>query len=262
VAAYFTFNLASSWVWADQTSTQAGVATAGAYTAAGIAGGAASGFVAGGILTGSLKGALKGAATGAIFGGISGAYGSTWNAQRVAANSLAGGVSSEINGGSFKDGFKISMVLSLLTYSATKMRQAMVAQSRLDKRNAAGQSVGSKGDNFKLGGGRFNPSVQVQKPSPFGGIQGQGGRFFGFRYHQGSFIDRLVEAYAGPHDYLNSEYWYDPLTGNIKNGLIGPRAFVGEIINFANIVPATPFTAASVVPAYTYPLVNLGLSEL
>ena len=193
-AAYFTFNMASSWAWAVQTSTQAGVATAGAYTTAGIVGGAAGGFVAGGILSGSINGAIRGAVAGALFGGISGVYGNTWNAQRVAANSLAGGVSSEINGGRFKEGFRISMVLSLMTYSANKMRQVMVAQSRLDKRNATGQSIGSKGDGFKLGGSRENPNIQVQIPSPLGGIQGQDGRFFGHKYVQGSFMDRLTNT--------------------------------------------------------------------
>jgi hypothetical protein len=169
---------------------------------------------------------------------------------------LAGGVSGEINGGSFKDGFRISMILSLMTYSATKMREVMVAQSRLDKRNETGQSLGSGGDGFKLGGGRFNPNLQVQKPSPFGGIQGQGGRFLGFKYANGSFLDQLVETYAGPHDYLNSRYWYDPLTGNIKGGLTGTRAAIGEVINYANIVPATAFVAASATPAYAYPFLT------
>ncbi len=262
VAAYFTFNLASGWAWAAHASTQAGVASAGAYITAGIAGGAASGFVAGGILTGSLTGAARGAVAGAIFGGIGGAYGNVWNAQRVASNSLAGGVGSEINGGSFKDGFRISMVLSLMTYSATKMRQVMVAQSKLDPRNASGKSVGYKGDSFKLAGSRYNPQHGLgQVRSPLGGIQGQQGRimFLG-DYSPGSWQDYLGEAYAGPHDYLNSSYWYDAM-GNIKSDMSFIERGFGEMLNYSNVIVATPFVMASVTPAYLYPFFDNRLAN-
>ncbi len=64
-------------------------------------------------------------------------------------------------------------------------------------------------------------------------------------------MDRLVEVYSGPHDYLNSPYWYNS-NGNAIS-YTGFARYVGEALNTANVVVATPFVAASVTPAYTIP---------
>ena len=103
VASYYTFGLASTWI-------------AGSGVLSGIVGGAASGFVGGGIVTGSLKGAINGAITGGIMGGIAGNYGKTWNANRVGANAVGGGIASEVTGGRFKDGFKMAGLTSGMRY--------------------------------------------------------------------------------------------------------------------------------------------------
>ncbi len=103
VASYYTFGLASTWI-------------AGSGVLSGIVGGAASGFVGGGIVTGSLKGAINGAITGGIMGGIAGNYGKTWNANRVGANAVGGGIASEVTGGRFKDGFKMAGLTAGMRY--------------------------------------------------------------------------------------------------------------------------------------------------
>lgn len=118
-------------------------------------------------------------------------------------------------------------------------------------------SVGDLGGNTrvyptKLGGGRNIEGVPIQKPSPLGGIQGGPGKIFGIPYAPGSLVDRFVEVFAGPHDYLNSGYWYNS-SGNAYNrsGLSG---YFGEALNFANVAVATPFVASSVTQVSAYPV--------
>lgn len=185
-------------------------------------------------------------------------WGSYTNSQ-VAAKTLAhgavGGLVSEAGGRDFADGFMLSAGAELLSLSAQRMRESMVSQSRLNKSNAGGKSVGFKGDKFKLGGGRYVNGKGVSI-SPLGGFQGGAGQMFGgsqssfgWDYQPGSFTDYLVEAYAGPHDFLNSGYWYDSV-GNAHN-YSGLNALLGEGLNWVNVVVATPFVAASVMPAHT-----------
>jgi len=69
---------------------------------------------------------------------------------------------------------------------------------------------------------------------------------FGIDYGPGSFLDGLVEAYSGPHDFLNSPFFYNDLGNNA--GRLGAL----ELVNAANVLVATPFVGASVVPGYTY----------
>ncbi|TCV85150.1 hypothetical protein [Sulfurirhabdus autotrophica] len=91
--------------------------------------------------------------------------------------------------------------------------------------------------------------------SPLGGGQGGPGRLALFgEYQPGEFIDKIVEVYTGPHDFLNSGYWYDKL-GNGKN-LTGFAKAFGEGFNALNVNVATPFAAAAPVPTYTYDMVK------
>jgi filamentous hemagglutinin len=82
--------------------------------------------------------------------------------------------------------------------------------------------------------------------SLLGGQQGDTGSLFGVSYAAGSLRDYVVEAFAGRHDYLNSGYWYLE-NGNARN-LTGFAAGFGEVLNAANVIVATPFVAASVIP--------------
>ena len=220
----------------------------------GIVGGATfnvSGMALNGNFGGLLKGSLRGGLSGSLSGGLDAYFGADkWSAARVFSDGLAGGASEVIHGGRFADGFKTSIGVSALSASAFAMRERMIAQSRLNPLNAAGESAGFLGDGFKLAGGRIVPWLAEQVPSPFGGVQGGLGMFFGHAYAPGSWLDLVHEAYAGPHDFLNSGYWYDSV-GNIKR-LSGFAKGFGEFLNFANLAVATPFVAASVTPAYAY----------
>jgi RHS repeat-associated protein len=257
VAAYFTAGAVSSWTYAAQTSAVSisgpafmvadGAAAlntlAAASTPSSIVGAAAGGAVAGAIASGDLRGALVGGLTGAAMGGIGVGFGSGYSAGRVVAEATVGGVSAELGGGDFTDGFLTSGALSSLTWASLEMREAMIEQSLKNRsgKNASGVSAGFRGDGFKLGGCRW-PCTW----SPLGGAQGEVGSFFKMKYAPGSFLDHLIETYAGPHDFLNNPIFYDSGGNNIGRGPFF------EVANYANLAVATPFAAASVIPTGAY----------
>lgn len=87
--------------------------------------------------------------------------------------------------------------------------------------------------------------------SPMGGWQGALGRFAVFDYKLGSVWDRIAEAYAGPHDMLNSGIWYDSL-GNIKTGVAGSvLGHLGNVANYTNVILASPFALSALIPSGT-----------
>lgn len=252
VAAFYTAGAVSSWAYAAQlpaagaaAGTAGGVATAntlaGAAFSSAVLGGAAGGAVAGAITTGNLRGVAAGAITGGLMGGIGVQFGSSYSAGRVLAESTVGGIGAELQGGDFRNGFLTSGTFSTLTWAAVEMRRVMVEQSRLNPENATGISDGFRGDRFKLGGCR-SPC----NGSPLGGMQRGPGRFFSMDYNPGSFLDHLVETYAGPHDFLNSPVFYDNFGNNIG------RSSLFNALNAGNVVLATPFAIASIVPTYAY----------
>ena len=162
--------------------------------------------------------------------------------------------------------------------------------------NNSGQSVGVNGDGFKLAGGRVDLAkicgdkfadclmdsennllldaqrrVQYQgnlqkfiadNPelrSPMGGWQGGLGKFAFFNYAPGTIYDRIAEAYAGPHDMLNSAIWYDP-SGNIRPGVTGSLlGKVGDITNYTNVFFATPFALPFLVPPEMIDAIKAGV---
>jgi RHS repeat-associated protein len=220
---------------------------------------AITGAVAGGVM-GGVKGAITGFLSGALFGGIAAFYGESWTVGRIALNGLAGGVSSAISGGDFLQGAALSLALSGGQWAAQRMREAMWKQSQLNPDNASGKSEGWRGDGHKLAGGRVNPNSDGIasklfkklgiKGDIFGGEQGGEGRFFGDTYAPGSLRDHLMEAYAGPHDWLSSN-WYSNVTGNlVKMNWFERQLF--SIQSFAALVPATAIVGADVVPGMAY----------
>jgi RHS repeat-associated protein len=257
-----------------------------AVIAEGAAIGAALGAISAGVQSGwdgsaMLQGAALGAVTGAVFAGVGGFIGdyisqmgvpggvgpptAGWAAAGNMGGAMAGGAASGAAGAAMSggdvgkaawQGAAISGVMAGLSEAASYMRTKMIEQSKINPtQNASGKSVGFKGDELKLGGGRWVEGViaKLQKPSWLGGTQGGPGMFFGRYYEPGSWQDYLVEAYSGPHDYFNSGYWYNA-SGNAKQ-LFGVAKFFGEALNFTNVILVTPIVAASVVPASAYPMI-------
>jgi len=155
--------------------------------------------------------------------------------------------------------FKVIGHLNFLGNMADYMRSAMVAQSRLDPRNIGHPSIGFRsgglyrklfglgygGDGVKAGGGRISP--YSDKPSPLGGVQGKAGEIFGKPYQPFSFMDAFIESFSGPHDYLNSPFWYDGATGNIRGGMSPFSKALGSVANWANVPLSSVFVIPSVV---------------
>jgi RHS repeat-associated protein len=235
-------------------------------TVAGAAGGAAAGFAAGGIMGGNVKSALTGAVTGAIGGGVGGYFGNSYSLERVAAESVAGGINSRIQGQSFASGFKRAAVFSLLSYGNWSMRREMIAQSRLNGANANGVSGGYMGDEFSLAGARAEYDGNNKKlpcVAPLGGCQGTPNlangddpkNFLGLEYSPNSVPDRINEAFAGPHDWFRNLTGSYDLIGNSRN-LAGFALSVDKFMNFALLLPAAPLAIGGLIqtqaPAIIY----------
>ncbi|MFN8695048.1 MAG: RHS repeat-associated core domain-containing protein, partial [Burkholderiales bacterium] len=240
-----------------------------------IAGGAAGGFAAGGILGGNIQSALTGAVTGAISGGVATHFGNNYSLARVGAESLTGGVTSTIRGGSFRDGMRSALVFSLVTYGAVKAREFELAHSQRTP-GQVGESPGFRGIEGKGAGGRINRDLweqntarlgpfdptredwssavadyhRITEPSALGCHQGGPGCMFGVPYAPNSFRDNVAEAFAGVHDLLNHVPFYNA-DGTARNflpqfGRVGYWA--GEVISAANVFVAAPIVAVSAVP--------------
>ncbi len=261
-----------------------------AANAAVIATGAAVGGAVGGISSAAMggnfwQGALSGAIGGAIFAGLApglnilsdglargitlgGAAGPLSPGVAMASNftagflggAAAGAAVAGINGVNVGDGALIggaaAGAFSVIRDTAKIMRARMLEQSKRGPLNGGnGKSVGMFGDGEKLGGSRWDPARANADPSPLGGYQGQQGRigfkYFGFNYSPGSIPDRIVETWAGPHDFLNS-WAYDNSTGYIRS-LNGFERTISGVTNILNVAIATPIAVPSAVPPITYP---------
>ena len=79
--------------------------------------------------------------------------------------------------------------------------------------------------------------------APFGGLQG-GDRtwLFGMPYEKGSWVDKLLESFAGPHDLIGGKAsgLYD-LQGNAKQGMSSAEIKAYDAWSAVALLPAAPF---------------------
>lgn len=276
VAAVVTYGAASEWAaaqinasifesaYAAGTVADGVAAVAAASTTTGIMagafGGAVAGAVSGTIMTGTVKRALQGVVSGAVMGAVQGGYGRSFPIDRIPATAVAGGVASEIQGGSFKQGFNFSGAIAATTWADLWMRNVMVAQSKIDYNNSTDISDGFNGDGFKLGGGRIDPNYNIQdvrQISPLGGRQGDVGLIriarWELSYAPGSFLDHVVESFTGPHDFFNSLWGYHSsgdylpgasLFGQYRGSAAGGAA---KVMNWIDVPLVSPLVGASVI---------------
>jgi hypothetical protein len=274
VASYFTFGAASAWAWGLMPSTAAGVATTSAYVASAAIGGAAAGFVGGAIVSGSLKGAVQGAFAGSIMGGVAGYYGNTYSVNRIAADSVAGGISAEIYGQKFRDGMMFSALVSSATFISVRLRAYQIKRSS-QVQGQIGKSPGFRGISGKLGGERIYEKYwidsgakaalengmslenvvdlyeeyvrEVKGLSPLGGLQGGKGLIFGKSYRPGGLVDYVIEGYSGVHDTFNQSYFYTSTGTNRFIEGFYQRA-IGYVINSTNVLWASPIVLPTLIP--------------
>ncbi|MFZ5594909.1 MAG: hypothetical protein ACOY4D_11755 [Pseudomonadota bacterium] len=141
----------------------------------------------------------------ALTGGVGGYFGDVWSVSRVAANSVAGGVSSELQGGRFGDGFLTSGVMSGARYAYNSL-------VGYDATWAAGENREGRTDYIPSDSGRLK-------------LQDIGRNIIGFNenyepnnscifcansFRQGSPLSRALNvipggnAIAGLDDYINN----------------------------------------------------------
>ncbi|MBN1839437.1 MAG: filamentous hemagglutinin N-terminal domain-containing protein [Campylobacterales bacterium] len=158
------------------------------------------------------------------------------------------GVGSEISGGTFKDGFATGATLSVVSDGALQMRQYV--KDNFDYAGKDGKpvpenvkSVGVNGDGVRLGGSHLDPEG-FEVVAPTGGSQSGERLIFGTPYSEGGVIDKTVEYFAGPHDFLSS--WnYENI--NIDGQTLTVLKDNGILVNVASgalLIPALPLAVA------------------
>ena len=264
--------------------------TATGALVAGAVGGAMAGF----ITTGSLKGALQGAVTGAVFAGIGNYYSglsagskltrtiSVVNKGAVATKSvlnvgghliktgvsaLASGAISKGFGGSFSKAFVLGGGLAGLAEGAMWLRNTRVDTLTSNHGAKYIKTSAGLGDGQGIGGTTpYNDANRTWKVGATGGFQKDNGNWlgltsggkpmqgFGIAYKENGFIDRLIEAFSGPHDQLNA--WGYDNTGLLNRfdnlGRTGGAIARGAhgLSAVALIPVAVPFAAASALTVY------------
>ncbi len=105
----------------------------------------------------------------------------------------------------------------------------------------SGESDGIRGIHGKGGGCRgCDRKGFWNRLLNFGGDQSGSGELFFIPYSRGSLGDKLVESFAGAHDFFNDMIgWYDKSGNTIDGG------FLREVGSVINVAPALPLAAAT-----------------
>lgn len=91
-----------------------------------------------------------------------------------------------------------------------------------------------------------------------GGIQGLKGTLFGRPYESGSWQDKLIEAFAGTHDYVGGSLsgLYDE-QGNAARGRSEAVKLAHEVWSGVAIAPSAPFAAAELLPPDVWQAISI-----
>ena len=109
----------------------------------------------------------------------------------------------------------------------------------------------------------FLKTPEGQKMSdPFGGVQGAKGTLFGEPYLAGSWQDKLIEAFAGPHDTIGGKFTglYDN-QGNIKQGMNSVERAGYEAVSGVALIPSSFFAAAQSFSPQVWNAISILLKE-
>ncbi|MGD9554061.1 MAG: hypothetical protein AB7V28_06660 [Arcobacteraceae bacterium] len=179
-------------------------------------------------------------------------------AQNAAVRGTAQGISSEIMGGEFKDGFKTGATLSVVSDGALQMRKYQETNydypGKNDENAIEITRTNLTGNPSILGNrelaGAFPTLEIVDGGTKFIDRSGlTGGDVFGDRTLFGVKIDKtgffgyVLENFAGPHDFMSSWNYQniDGRTSLINSGLLT------EIGSGLLLIPAAPFAAGTFV---------------
>jgi RHS repeat-associated protein len=223
------------------------------------------------VATGSMNDAARAGAisyaTTYAFSYVNTYYGNTWNMQRVFVTSMVGGATARLNGGSFESGFKMSFIISALTYANVAMREEEVISSEKNPDNMD-NSVGCRGfngDGKCIAGSRHECRIAIfcdrehsknylPCDSQAGGCQG-GQRYDGDAAHHlgpipcgsGTSCQILAEAFGGPHDWLRDHTGFAYNIYGNSNHFTGIRLMLDSIHNYVAIPFAAPIATAGLI---------------
>ncbi|MBN45208.1 MAG: adhesin [Methylophaga sp.] len=95
---------------------------------------------------------------------------------------------------------------------------------------------------------------------PFGDIQGIKGSIFSIPYTSGSWLDHLVEAFGGSHDFIGGQIsgLYDE-QGNAKRGMTEVEAKGYGAWSAVALAPSAPFGAATLLPPEVWKAISIML---
>ncbi len=98
--------------------------------------------------------------------------------------------------------------------------------------------------------------------APFGGLQGGERTLFGEVYAKGSWQDKLLEAFAGPHDTIGGKLpgLYDK-QGNIKQGMNSVESTGHEVVSGFALIPSSFFAAAQSFSPQVWNAISILLKE-
>ncbi|BDA58968.1 hypothetical protein NUITMVS1_04310 [Shewanella xiamenensis] len=273
IAVVVTYGAATNWVasWGATWGTAATSASAATLTTAGGAvtgalAGAAGGFVGGTLMTGSIKGgltgALNGAVSGAIFGGIAGYYGSSWDYSRVLTNGVAGGLSSEINGGNFRQGFRLALALSVVRWGVEKVTER-TNQLKLRATQVEGNTKAIYNKHGELMTYANRDVMQIEGTSPGDGnwftnlTKDSGMEGYTFENND-SLWARGLNQISKSHDFWNSDIsklvgfqGYDTATGMVLSGAEAYNTAF-QTWSLLGMVPSAAFTGIAMSASTPY----------
>lgn len=94
--------------------------------------------------------------------------------------------------------------------------------------------------------------------APFGGQQGSERTWLFGEYPKGGIVDKLLEAFAGPHDTIGGKWsgLYDDL-GNTTRGRSDAVKAAHEVWSGVALVPAAPFAAAKELPPEVWKAIDI-----
>jgi filamentous hemagglutinin len=117
-----------------------------------------------------------------------------------------------------------------------------------------------KSDGSIMGLNEFIKTSEGQKMiGPTGGIQGVQGTLFGKPYESGSWQDKLIESFAGSHDYIGGSLsgLYDE-QGNIRRGMSGTEKSIYDNLVTTSAIPvAAPFAASELLPPEVWQAISI-----
>ncbi|QOG12439.1 hypothetical protein [Arcobacter sp. FWKO B] len=177
-------------------------------------------------------------------------------AKNAVVRGTAQGISSELMGGEFKDGFATGATLSVVNDGALQMRKYV--KDNFDYAGKNGEpipdnvrSIGVNGDGVKLEGSHpekvIENGVIIGKneiKAPFGGEQMGERLIFGIPYSENGIIAHTLSAFAGPHDYLSSWNYENIDINGQTNTVLKDN---GTLVNVASgllLMPSVPFATA------------------